>query len=514
MKVSKVEIHNFLSIENLEFEFTEGLHLFTGNNGAGKSTILQAVSVGLYNKSIRPEPWSRLGGPGGYTIKVYFTDTKGNEVMVINDKVTNRYEVYVNSELKTHQISKGLPMVSALLNVSYHEFTMLVFLTPTTITGILTGTDSSLISKFFNLSVLAEYEKTLTEERRVLNKLKRVLDTKLVDSASTATEEDVEALNVKLKQLLADSARINSTPEVLIELPKLKAELLEIQEKIVLLRQDIKYDKAQLTGLEMIKDVCPTCGSKFTSNDTHVNNILKLRATIKDNTSNLEQLSATEDTILKQTTKITEPTVSATTKINEEVRRVEAELVASTILASRGAVDTAKLLSEISDVEFKITALNATLRAIKSGDVHKQYLQTFVAVLNGHLGALTREFESSMVIIAKVDSKGLSFSILEDGIHKFSNVLSAGEKVIVGLLVLTAMFVTLRDTLGIEVNLLMLDEAVSAVSTENMPIVKSILSKLAADRCVVVTQHHEELPQDLFKYSHKVSKQGGLTTIT
>ena len=139
MRIQSIKIEDFLSIKSVKYSFESGLHLFTGNNGAGKSTLLQALQVGLFNKCERAQPWARLFGPGGFVITTYFTDINGNNIQVINNRRNNRFEVYENDVLQTHQISKGLPMVTKMLNLTYQELTMLSYLTPSTVSGILTG---------------------------------------------------------------------------------------------------------------------------------------------------------------------------------------------------------------------------------------------------------------------------------------------------------------------------------------------------------------------------------------
>ena len=43
--LSEISIHNFAIIEQLEVSFEEGLTVFTGETGAGKSIIIDAVQL-------------------------------------------------------------------------------------------------------------------------------------------------------------------------------------------------------------------------------------------------------------------------------------------------------------------------------------------------------------------------------------------------------------------------------------------------------------------------------------
>ncbi len=47
MKLEQVRIKNFKGIEECQIDFEEGFNLLIGDNGYGKTSILEAISVGL-----------------------------------------------------------------------------------------------------------------------------------------------------------------------------------------------------------------------------------------------------------------------------------------------------------------------------------------------------------------------------------------------------------------------------------------------------------------------------------
>lgn len=58
MKVSKINLSNFMTYKNVELEIPEqGVVLITGENGHGKSAIIEGVCAALWNETLRGTPW-------------------------------------------------------------------------------------------------------------------------------------------------------------------------------------------------------------------------------------------------------------------------------------------------------------------------------------------------------------------------------------------------------------------------------------------------------------------------
>ena len=53
MYISKIDITNFRLIQNLSFSFNSTLNILVGNNGSGKTSILEAISILAVGKSFR-----------------------------------------------------------------------------------------------------------------------------------------------------------------------------------------------------------------------------------------------------------------------------------------------------------------------------------------------------------------------------------------------------------------------------------------------------------------------------
>ena len=47
MRIEKIHIQNFRGIEDLEFNLNQNFNLLIGENGSGKTAILEALTVGM-----------------------------------------------------------------------------------------------------------------------------------------------------------------------------------------------------------------------------------------------------------------------------------------------------------------------------------------------------------------------------------------------------------------------------------------------------------------------------------
>ena len=53
MQVKSLQLKNFRSYSRFEMNFESGVHFFYGQNGAGKTNILEAIYLSAFGKSFR-----------------------------------------------------------------------------------------------------------------------------------------------------------------------------------------------------------------------------------------------------------------------------------------------------------------------------------------------------------------------------------------------------------------------------------------------------------------------------
>jgi len=507
MHINSIKIEDFLSIKELEFSFEQGLTLFLGENGAGKTSILQAISVGLYNKCERDGPLARLGGTGGFIITIVLIDNDNNTIKVVNNRKRNRFEVFKNGELLTHQISKGIPLIEQMFNMSYKEFTMLSFLSTSTISNILVGTDNNLIHKFFNLAELDRYEKVIKEERRIINKEKKLLkdmiyrespviiDKEVLISQQTTLNEQLSNLNIQETELYSTGKDIKEMSNTLF---KLEHELTSTNKKLALLSEN---------------STCPTCGAAFDdSNQEVVSSIIQLRTTKRELEGEIKEIEANIGNLTVEYNGKSNKIKEEKDHILNELHEIRVKLTSAEVIEEQNSQNLSESIKLLDEIEWKASAITVAMDNLRGGEVPKLYLNTFVYSLNSELNNTRVELDVKFIVKAVIGTKGLSFEIYDNGLKKDSGMLSAGERVIVGLMVLKSLLTTLRQTLNIHIPIILFDEAVSAVGGSNLEVISKLLTYIAEDRCVIATQHHDEVPSELFDSVYMI-KKNKVTTI-
>jgi len=110
MKIKKVELVNFKNHENSSFTFDNGVNLILGLNGAGKSSILEAIGLSLFNvkNTKNLEDYIKTGEKKAQ-IKVEFEGNDGLSYTVLRYIGTSRkYELYISGSEKSNKITREI----------------------------------------------------------------------------------------------------------------------------------------------------------------------------------------------------------------------------------------------------------------------------------------------------------------------------------------------------------------------------------------------------------------------
>src|SRR5215213_4199631 len=86
MHVTRVELENIKSYERAEFSFERGITAITGENGAGKTTILEAIAWSLFDMlDYRKEDFLRRGAKKGIVRVTFESDIDERRYTVYRD---------------------------------------------------------------------------------------------------------------------------------------------------------------------------------------------------------------------------------------------------------------------------------------------------------------------------------------------------------------------------------------------------------------------------------------------
>ena len=180
MRVERLELENMLSYEKLDLELpTEGSIVFVGANGAGKSTILDAVLFALFRKNTRGRSNEVLVRKGASYARVAVTfSVDGRRFKVTRRISTARARQEIGDTLheyvdgKWRLLAKGREVskeISRILGVDEKLFTTAVYARQGEIAALLEMTPAERKKLLASLLGLSELEKAFERMRDVIN---------------------------------------------------------------------------------------------------------------------------------------------------------------------------------------------------------------------------------------------------------------------------------------------------------------------------------------------------------
>lgn len=126
--IQRVSIKNFISIQEYDFDITQGLTLLIGNIGSGKSSLLESIPYALYGKTSKAKykeeiiPNSFEGEP---EVTIYFTS---GETECEITRGMGRLGLRINKkEVSGSRMSETQVIINDLIGLTYDEFSSLVF---------------------------------------------------------------------------------------------------------------------------------------------------------------------------------------------------------------------------------------------------------------------------------------------------------------------------------------------------------------------------------------------------
>jgi DNA repair exonuclease SbcCD ATPase subunit len=564
----KVRWKNILSTGNsfTEIDLTRSTNtLIVGHNGAGKSTILDALTFGLFGKPFRkinkPQLVNTINGADA-VVEIEFKIGK-KQYKIVRSIKPNLFEIYcdsilVNQDAKAKDYQEHLEKF--ILKLNYKSFTQVVILGSASFVPFMQlspGDRRGIIEDLLDIQIFSSMNSIVKNKISTIKDEQKTVDynIKLVEAKISLQKQNIE--DNKKNHLVEINKKVQEVADNDTHLNKVAKDVALIQQHIEQLTNKIS-DKT-IVSSRTTKLI--TLQSKFDDNVRKLNKEISFYQN-NDNCPTCHQaiVSETKDKhVTEKQTKITE-IQTATTKLKEELQNVhnrlqEIEKIQKHINAHNSEVVklntqvtsinsyNARLLKETEELrtrtvstdndDDKLKILNAELQEYKDFaeqlSIDKQYHE-FAATLLKDTGIKTKIIKQYLPVMNKLINKYLtsmdffvnfnlneSFEETIKSRHRdeFSYAsFSEGEKMRIDLALLFTWRQIAKMKNSVNTNLLILDEvfdsSLDGVGTEEF---LKLLNSLDNNTNVFVISHKGDQLFDKFRSVIKFEKKNNFSQV-
>ena len=557
----KVSWKNFLSTGNHFTEVNLDTHkttLIVGGNGAGKSTILDALTFGLYGKAFRRITKPQL---------VNTTNEKNCSVNSIKWTVVrgikpNIFKIYRDGEVldqDAHALDQQKWLEQNVLKMNYKSFTQIVILGSSTFVPFMQLTASNrreviedlLDIKIFStmnnfikdkIKVIKDDVKTLELKKESLND-KVTMQKDFIEELKSRSEGDILEKNNKIKELrvevdtqieknqllqadiddlIKNQEEVADASKRLIKLNNLKG---KITQKVATITKEHKFFTENR--------VCPTCTQDI-EEEFRINKIDDAQHRAKELKSGYEELEKTLKTeeererhfltLSKEITQLTHGISKNNTRVSgctKQIRDLESEIQTLTTQLENRNTEHEKLetfrsnlqdtYTQLVDKKEKISYYDFTYGLLKDGGVKTKIIKKYLPLINQQVNKYLQMMD--FYINFKLDEE--FNETIESPIHEdFSySSFSEGEKSRIDLALIFAWREVARFKNSINTNLMLFDEvfdsSLDGVGTEEF---LKIIRFIVKDANIFVISHKGGM-EDKFDNCIKFEKKKGFSGV-
>ena len=537
---------NLLSTGN---QFTEiqlnktSTTLIVGENGSGKSTVLDALCFGLFSK-----PFRRINRPqlinsindGGLLVEIEF-EVGSRTYMVRRGIKKNIFEIFVdgqrlNQDAKTQDSQEYLE--NTILKLNYKSFTQIVLLGANhyipfmqlksqdrksivedlldiQIFSVMNGLLKYKISENKEEGQNIEVNRKLTSgnidtTEDVINDLKKTKKNQIQQNEKdiTKNEKEIESLNTKIQKLM-DSISSDKTAQTLKELEGYQD---GIERKMLAAEKDIEFYEQN--------DTCSTCSQELSEEHKtkmihehhgvmHASRtgLLDLGHKIKDLKKRLEEVTNTQTAIGSHQVQI-QAINSYIAKLKDQIKTIQdreddvdekIKKLKDLKNELKSCIEQLEKLSEQKQLYETATVLLKDT-GIKTRII-KQYLPIMNTLINKYLASM--DFFVSFNLDEKFEEKIKSRHRDEFTYDSFSE----GEKMRIDLALLFTWRTIAKMKNSVNTNLLILDEVFdSSLDASGTDEFLKILNHLTGNQNVFIISHKGDVLFDKFKDIIKFEK--------
>lgn len=549
MKILKIEWKNFSSYGNkkqcLSFEESNGLFQIIGENGAGKSSISQVITFGLYGKiegkKLSDIP-NRINGHAEVMIEF---ESNGNIVRVERGLDPSYLKLYLNGALYDQAGSRNVQdyLTDDLIGIPYYVFNNTISLSINDFKSFIKMSPQdkrAIVDKIFGFQILNRMRDFLKDESKKIKdrleiisgnlesinnsivKSNKEMDS-LLDEIESETKEEINNLNEDLNKF-KNLQEIHKSHIENFKTDENSLNSLIRESNNILMESKSSYQDLSRRLKLYESDKCPTCESSL---DTDFHKSAKNCFT-EDREKHYQKIKETEDVLLDLKKSESEmrsrknDLISKGAKIESRISSIIKDLKKIQTKDSDKQIQALKRIIEnmekdrenLSDESFKTEEKNNWVRLLDDilGErgVKQMAVKTILPSLNSEILDLLREMHLEYQIIFDEEFKA---SLYHMGIEIPIQTLSTGEMKKIDFVVLISIMKLMKLKFS-SINLLFLDELFSSVDPDGVHSILKILQKSSTSMGLnIFVINHAPMPHEIFDWKLEVSKTNNFSSI-
>lgn len=544
----KLRYKNFLSSGDsfTEIDFlANSTNLIIGSNGAGKSTILDALTFVLFNK-----PFRKINKPQlvnsvnekNCVVEIEFS-SNNRQYLVRRGIKPNVFDIEVDGKLldkRGDDRDNQQTLEEGILKVNYKSFTQIVILGSSTFVPFMQLSaahrrevieDLLDIRVFSSMSTIVKDRiKVIRDELKLLELQKSNLKdkgqmlAKFIEDITKRGEENIEAKRDEIKTHMLEQQKLESENiDLLTEIEKLNTELEELQDagaklkKLGPLRGKIQQKLATVNkNVKFFTEnsVCPTCTQDIDESlsSEKVAEINAEGSKLEEGLKQLEDTIAAEEKREEQFTSVSKDLLGHNRQLSnnnsnilnmgKNIKSLEADIekIKDSIENQDESREQLKATAtKLSGVKGKMTELNEEMEKhkfvntlLKDGGVKTNIIRKYIPLINKHVNKYLQMME--FYINFNLDEE-FNETVVSPIHEKFSySSFSEGEKMRIDLALLFTWREVARVRNSVNTNLLIMDEvfdsSLDGFGTEEF---LKIIRYVVKDANIFIISHKTEL---------------------
>ena len=563
----KVRWKNFLSTGNTfsEVQLTDAkTNLIVGSNGAGKSTILDALTFGLFGKPFRKISKSSLVNSindRDTVVEVEFTIGK-NEYQVMRAIKPNKLEISVNGQLFNQEAAvndQQKNFEKNVLKMNFKSFTQVVILGASTFVPFMRmplGQRREIIEDILDIQIFSTMNDNLRAKIKINSEELRDVEYELELVKNKITIQKEHMLNLEKR----DKEEIDKKKQKIVEyetkeaensdiITKLTQQILRLNEEMVDYKQSSKklnklntYLMKLTHKLNSIKKehkffednhVCPTCTQtlensfrekKISSGKNKIQEMEEgfdeLNTAIEEEQTRVEKFTELSTEISDLNSQVTQTNYEITsirkaiTDINNEIEEIhndnadaKAEYSKLKVLVS----DKKDLSVQLDETRKDKDTLSVASKLLKDSGIKTRIIKTYLPTMNKMIAHYLGNMEFYVNFTLDENFEETIKSRYRD-VFSYES-FSEGEKARIDIALLLTWRSIAKLKNSVDTNLLILDEIFDGSLDQSGTSELGWILRNFDDRTNVFVISHKEAMSDKFERTLIVEKPKNFSTI-